>query len=88
MKTTNKNDPNVNFGMYEKDRIAKRDAQTATGAGNSPREKWAMVYNADHHWLVGFDGGGRPVWSINRLRAGMFAPSEIDLPNVQFIEAS
>jgi hypothetical protein len=57
------------------------------GGGNAPRERWAMVYSDEHYWLVGFDGGGRPIWSMNRLRAGFFAPSEIDIPNVQFIEA-
>jgi hypothetical protein len=36
MKNT-KNDPNVNFGMYEKDRVAKRNAQTVTGEGKLPR---------------------------------------------------
>lgn len=68
--------------------LAKAPDETLvdTDAGKAPREKWALVYSDEHHWLVGFDGGGRPIWSMNRLRAGVFAPSEIDLANVQFIE--
>lgn len=64
------------------------DKTAVTDSGTVAREKWAMVYSDEHNWLVGFDGGGRPVWSMNRNRAGMFAPIEIDLPNVHFIEAA
>lgn len=54
-KQTKQNDPNVNFGMYEKDREAKREAQTATGAGTLPRVEVAEVYSVRRPTLFELD---------------------------------